>query len=55
MSAPDPVDFMAAQPAGELRPNGQPRPECSESDPCEPCWQDQQEEGDAIESSMSLR
>ncbi|MCT9105362.1 hypothetical protein [Streptomyces mirabilis] len=29
-----------AQPAGaagELCPNGQPRPECSESDPCEPC------------------
>ncbi|MFJ4622247.1 hypothetical protein [Streptomyces sp. NPDC088812] len=47
-----------AQPAGaagELCPNGQPRPECSESDPCEPCWQDQQEEGDAIEASMGLR
>ncbi|MFM9477326.1 MULTISPECIES: hypothetical protein [Streptomyces] len=47
-----------AQPAGaagELCPNGQPRPECSESDPCEPCWQDQQEEGDAIEASMGMR
>ncbi|WP_340375854.1 hypothetical protein U5640_12295 [Streptomyces sp. SS7] len=47
-----------AQPAGaagELCPNGQPSPECSESDPCEPCWQDQQEEGDAIEASMGLR
>lgn len=40
--------------AGELCPNGQPRPECSESDPCEPCWQYQQEEGDAIEASMGL-
>ncbi|MFB7594624.1 hypothetical protein [Streptomyces sp. NPDC056160] len=43
------------QPAGELCPNGQPRPECSESDPCESCWQDQQDEGDAIEASMGLR
>lgn len=46
---------QAAGAAGELCPNGQPRPECSESDPCEPCWQDQQEEGDAIEASMGLR
>ncbi|WP_327357771.1 hypothetical protein [Streptomyces sp. NBC_01304] len=41
--------------AGELCPNGQPRLECSESDPCEPCWQDQQPEGDVIEASMGLR
>ncbi|WP_212747233.1 hypothetical protein [Streptomyces montanus] len=39
---------------GELCANGQPRSECSETDPCEPCWQDQQEEGDAIEASMGL-
>ncbi|MFK0154133.1 hypothetical protein ACIQVK_18930 [Streptomyces sp. NPDC090493] len=38
------TDGTPAQPAGvaaELCPNGQPRPECSESDPCESCWQDQ--------------
>ncbi|MFK0179628.1 hypothetical protein ACIQVR_27080 [Streptomyces xanthochromogenes] len=46
---------QAAGAAVELCSNGQPRPECSESDPCEPCWQDQQEEGDAIEASMGLR
>lgn len=36
-------------------PNGQTYPECSEIDPCEPCWQDQQEEADMIEESMGLR
>ncbi|MEV8601073.1 hypothetical protein AB0465_14480 [Streptomyces griseoviridis] len=46
---------QAAGSAGQLYPNGQPRPECSESDPCEPCWQDQQDEVDAIEASMGLR
>lgn len=35
-------------------PNGQDRDECSETDPCESCWQDQQEEGDMIEESMGF-
>lgn len=39
----------------DLCPNGQSRSECSEIDPCEMCWQDQNEEGDMIEESMGLR
>lgn len=39
----------------ELCPNGQDPDECSEIDPCESCWQDQQDEGDVIEESMGLR
>lgn len=38
----------------ELCPNGQARTECTELDPCETCWQDSQDEGDAIEASMWL-
>jgi hypothetical protein len=40
---------------GQRCPNGQNRRECSEIDPCEMCWQDQQDEGDMIEESMGLR
>ncbi len=39
----------------DLCPNGQSREECTEIDPCETCWQDQQAEGDMIEESMGLR
>lgn len=39
----------------DLCPNGQDMTECGETDPCEMCWQDQNEEGDAIEESMGLR
>jgi hypothetical protein len=39
----------------ELCPNGQGRRECTEIDPCESCYQDDQEEGDMIERSMGLR
>lgn len=38
----------------ELCPNGQGPDECSEIDPCESCWQDEQDEGDMIEESMGL-
>ncbi|MBD3004645.1 hypothetical protein [Streptomyces sp. 5-10] len=41
--------------AGDRCPNGQLAPECTEIDLCESCWQDQQDEGDAIERSMELR
>lgn len=36
-------------------PNGNTAPECTEIDPCEPCAQDADEEGDRIEQSMGLR
>lgn len=36
-------------------PNGQTSPECTEIDPCETCWQDEQEWGDLVEESMGLR
>lgn len=39
----------------DLCPNGQDMTECGETDPCEMCWQDQNEEGDRIEASMGLR
>lgn len=35
-------------------PNGQTHTECTELDPCETCWQDSQDYGDAIEASMGL-
>lgn len=38
----------------DLCPNGQRYPECTETDPCESCWQDDNEEGDMIERSMGL-
>lgn len=36
-------------------PNGQDHDECTEIDPCEPCWQGEQEWGDLVEESMGLR
>lgn len=39
----------------DLCPNGQDGTECREIDPCEMCWQDQQDEGDEIEESMDIR
>jgi hypothetical protein len=50
----DDANAQAPTPA-EPCPNGQPRSECTEIDPCESCWQDQQDEGDAIEITMGLR
>ena len=51
----DTIEVAVPEPV-ELCPNGQPYgSECREIDPCEACWQDQQEEGDEIERSMGLR
>ncbi|MGW0333532.1 hypothetical protein ACWD0J_16945 [Streptomyces sp. NPDC003011] len=51
----DCIEVIVALVAGELCPNGQPRSECTESDPCETCWQDQHDEGDVIETSLGLQ